>query len=262
MTVPNSWGLSLEGLRALYRPLEDRVTMVYFDPRGMGGSGAVHEDADMGMAAVREDFQALRERLGLERVAAIGWSNGAMNLILLAAERPESLSSAIFVHGAASFTAEDGARFAAAHPELAADWEALYRELRTPGVADAERSARMRAFWLERYFPATTADPSKAGPLIRRAFADAQFSWRHADFANRESPVFDARDRLGAVTARSLVIAGAHDMLPPEKVRELADGIRDARFTVFEHSGHFAPLEEPEAFRRAVLEFLGAAATS
>ncbi len=26
MTVPNSWGLSLEGLRALYRPLEQHAT--------------------------------------------------------------------------------------------------------------------------------------------------------------------------------------------------------------------------------------------
>jgi pimeloyl-ACP methyl ester carboxylesterase len=38
MTVPNSWGLTLEGLRAMYRPLEGHLTIVYFDPRGMGGS--------------------------------------------------------------------------------------------------------------------------------------------------------------------------------------------------------------------------------
>jgi len=62
--------------------------MVYFDPRGMGGSGPVREDGDMGMAAVRADFDALRRHLGLDRVSAIGWSNGAMNLILLAAENP------------------------------------------------------------------------------------------------------------------------------------------------------------------------------
>ena len=55
MTVPNSWGLSLEGLRALYRPLEERLTMVYFDPRGMGGSGPVVEEADMGLEAHTSD---------------------------------------------------------------------------------------------------------------------------------------------------------------------------------------------------------------
>ena len=93
VAVTNSWGLSLEGLRAMYRPLEERLTMVYFDPRGMGGSEAVREDADRGLAAVRADFQALREHLGLEAVNAIGWSNGAVNLIWLAHENPETLSS-------------------------------------------------------------------------------------------------------------------------------------------------------------------------
>jgi pimeloyl-ACP methyl ester carboxylesterase len=46
-------------------------------------------------------------------------------------------------------------------------------------------------------------------------------------------------------------------MLPPERVKVLADGIPGARFVVFEKSGHFAPVEEPEAFRAAVYGFLG-----
>ena len=103
MTVPNSWGLSLEGLRALYRPLEQHMTMVYFDPRGMGGSEAAREETDLGAAAVREDFHALREHLGLERVHAIGWSNGASNLMLLASEHPDTIDAAVFLHGIASF---------------------------------------------------------------------------------------------------------------------------------------------------------------
>jgi predicted esterase len=45
-------------------------------------------------------------------VAAIGWSNGAGNLILLAAEHPESVTTAIFLHGVASFTAEDARQWA------------------------------------------------------------------------------------------------------------------------------------------------------
>ena len=105
MTLTNSWGLSLQALRAMYRPLEERLTLVYFDPRGMGGSGPVREESDRGLAAVRADFQALRAHLKLEKVSAIGWSNGAINLIWLAHEHPETLSSAIFLHGVASMTA-------------------------------------------------------------------------------------------------------------------------------------------------------------
>lgn len=255
--LTNSWGLSLEGLRQMYRPLEDGLTMVYFDPRGMGGSSPPRADSDMGMAAVREDFHALREHLGLEKVHAMGWSNGAMNLILLAAERPETLESATFVHGAASFTAEDMQAFGARYPELVARWIAVQQELSAPAVVEPERTARMKAFWLGEYFPWMIADRETGAAKVRAAFEPARFSWAHAQYQMAESPSFDARSRLAAITVPSLVIAGAADMAPPEKVKELADGLPDAEFVVFEHSGHFAPLEEPERFRKVVYRFLG-----
>lgn len=256
MVVPNSWGLSLDGLRGLFQPLEDNLTLVYFDPRGMGDSGPIRDDADMGMATVRDDFDALRRHLGLQAVDAIGWSNGAMNLIVLAAERPETIRSAVFVHGAASFDEEDMRRWEERQPDLMARWAELDRKLRADEMTDGGRTAELKKFWVGEFFPGSCADPEAAAPKLQELYRDVEFSWSHADYANREAPVFDARDQLDAITARCLVIAGAHDNFPPEKVRELADGLSDARFVVFEHSGHFAPIEEPEAFRTAVLEFL------
>jgi proline iminopeptidase len=257
MTVPNSWGLSHQALRAMYRPLEEKLTLVYFDPRGMGGSGPVREDADRGMAAVRADFQALREHLKLQKVGAIGWSNGAMNLILLAAERPETLSSAIFVHGTASFTADDGKELQAKHPDLMKKYTRLLEDVSKPGLTETEQTALQRTMWLEDYFPALCADPSKGKALVAGVLADAQLSWPHAAYTNREAGTFDARDELAGIPVRSLVIAGAHDMLPPEQVKALADGLPNATFKVFEQSGHFSPVEEPEGFRAAVLDFVG-----
>jgi proline iminopeptidase len=257
MALTNSWGLSLEALRAMYRPLEERLTLVYFDPRGMGGSGPVREEADRGMEAVRADFQALREHLKLQKVGAIGWSNGAMNLILLAAERPETLSSALFVHGMASFTADDGKQMQAKHPDLMKKYARLMADVSKPGLTEAEQTALQRAMWLEEYFPALCADPSKGKTLVAGVFADAQLSWPHAAYTNQEASTFDARDKLAGIPVRSLVVAGAHDMLPPERVKVLADGLPNATFVVFEKSGHFAPVEEPEGFRAAVYDFLG-----
>jgi len=257
MTVPNSWGLSLEGLRAMYRPLEERLTLVYFDPRGMGGSGPVREDADRGMEAVRADFHALRAHLGLARVNAIGWSNGAANLIYLARERPESLAAAIFVHGTASFTQEDGRTVQAQHPELMQAFAAFRKAIADPAVPMEEKTARQRKLWLEVYFPATTADPEGGKALIAGVFKDAQLSWAHAEYTNRTMALFDARDALAAIPVRSLVIAGAHDMLPPAAAKVLADGLPNAEFVVFENSGHFSPVEEPQAFRARVWAFLG-----
>jgi pimeloyl-ACP methyl ester carboxylesterase len=64
------------------------------------------------------------------------------------------------------------------------------------------------------------------------------------------------RDQLSAIPVRSLVIAGAHDMSPPEKVKELADGLKDSVYVLFDDSGHFSPLEEPQTFQELVFDFL------
>jgi len=257
MTLPNSWGLSLQGLRALYRPLEERLTLVYFDPRGMGGSAPVREDADMGMEAVREDFEALRSHLGLGQVNAIGWSNGAMNLIQLAAEHPESLASAIFVHGAASFTAEDGKAFVQAHPQLVERNREFRKRVADPALGLDEQTRLLSELWLDELFPASFADQARARQVLMETFKDAEFSWRHADYTGRRYSVFDSRDKLPGIRVRSLVIAGTHDTLPPAKAEELRAGLPNATLVVFEQSGHFSQIEQPEAFKKAVLEFLG-----
>jgi proline iminopeptidase len=260
VALTNSWGLSLEALRAMYRPLEEKLTLVYFDPRGMGGSGPVREEADRGLAAVRADFQALRAHLKLEKVSAIGWSNGAINLIWLAHEHPETLSSAIFVHGMASLAAEDGREMMARNPKLMKSYGALLAAVAKPGLTAAEQTARQRKMWLDDYFPTLCADPLKGKALVAEVFRDAQLSWPHAEYTNKETPAFDTRDKLAAIPVRSLVIAGAHDMLPPSRVKVLADGLPNSTFVAFEKSGHFSPMEEPEGFTAAVYAFLGVGA--
>jgi pimeloyl-ACP methyl ester carboxylesterase len=62
---------------------------------------------------------------------------------------------------------------------------------------------------------------------------------------------------LGAITAHSLVLAGAHDSMPVERAEEIYQGIPNSMFKVFDRSGHFAPVEEPDGFAPTVLGFLG-----
>ncbi len=256
MTVPNSWGLTLEGLRALYRPLEQHLTMVYFDPRGMGSSGPIREESDMGMTAVRTDFNALRKHLGLERVAAIGWSNGAMNLTLLASENPDTLSSAIFLHGTAHLSKEDKEVIAEGYPELVARFGEFHQIFEDTNRSDEEKTRRVKKFYKEVWFPFLFADRESASEKLTAMYKNAGFSWSHARHQETETADFDSRDKLPKIKTRSLVIAGRHDMLPVQTIEEIARLIPDSQFHVFENSGHFAPVEEPEAFVAKVLEFL------
>jgi proline iminopeptidase len=256
MTVPNSWGLSLGGLRGLYRPLEERYTFVYFDPRGMGASGPVRETSDMGLAAVREDFDALRRHLGLERVNAIGWSNGATNLIQLALERPQTLSSAIFLHTGASFTAEDAQVLAERAGDAFGRWMEFERRIEQAGLPAEEENRELESFILG-FFPLMCADPEACAGQLAEVYSGVEFSFAHMRYSSEDAPSFDFREQLAGIPVRSLVIAGEHDMMPPEKCAELADGLQDARLVVFDESGHFAPIEEPEKFAATLTEFLG-----
>ena len=257
MTLPNSWGLSIAGLRGLYRPLEQTLTLVYFDPRGIGESSPIVEEADLGMEAVRRDFQALREHLGLESVNSIGWSNGAMNLMFLASEHPETIDSAIFLHGAAHFSEEDSAAYAERYPEVLEAWGTLLEEMKNPDLTGDQRTEEMKSMWLDTWFPITFAARSKATEVLDRTFGEADFSWAHGSYSQRDQADFDARERLPRITARSLVVSGSHDAIPVSKGEEIAAGIPNAEFVLLEQSGHYAPIEEPDAFVDLVFSFLG-----
>lgn len=256
MTLTNSWGLTGEGLRGLYRPLEEELTLVYFDPRGMGRSGPASTDADRGMAAVREDFRALQKHLKVAKANVIGWSNGAMNLLVLASETPDGLASAIFVHGVASFGKEDMNAFVARFPDMTKRFSEFGQQVADPKLTDADRTAMQKKMWMEVYFPFLLKDPRISGRRLQEAFATQPFSHPHTRQTDIESGDFDVRAKLGRIKVPSLVLAGAADAAPPSKVKEIADGIPGAVFKTFEQSGHFAPIEEPEAFRRAVYDFL------
>lgn len=73
------------------------------------------------------------------------------------------------------------------------------------------------------------------------------------------SRTFDALDRLGSVRVPTCVLAGNQDILtPPWVAKELADAIPGARLRILEDGAHGLPLEIPEKFNRAVLDFLQA----
>jgi proline iminopeptidase len=256
MTLTNSWGLTGDGLRGLYRPLEAKLTLVYFDPRGMGTSGPAKADADRGMAAVREDFRALQQHLKIGKANVIGWSNGAMNLLVLASEHPDELSSAIFVHGVASFGPEDTKAFVARFPDMTKRFSDFGKRMADPKLTDDERTAMQKTMWMGEYFPFLLKDARRSGPRLQEAFATQPFSHPHTRQTDIESGDFDVRPQLAKIKVPALVIAGAADVAPPSKVKEIADGIPGAVFKTFADSGHFAPIEEPEAFRQAVYEFL------
>jgi pimeloyl-ACP methyl ester carboxylesterase len=68
----------------------------------------------------------------------------------------------------------------------------------------------------------------------------------------------DMRDRLGAVRAPTLVVAGADDpAAPPEQAELITRSIPDARLVVIGQAAHLANVERPREVARTVLGHLG-----
>ena len=64
---------------------------------------------------------------------------------------------------------------------------------------------------------------------------------------------------LSAIKAPTLILAGREDSIrKPEDSEILHRGIRDSRLEIIGDAGHLMNMEQPEAFNRALLSFLGA----
>ncbi len=76
-------------------------------------------------------------------------------------------------------------------------------------------------------------------------------------FNENEAGSMDLRPQLQEVQVPTLVIVGRHDFITNVAMaEEMVANIPDARLEIFEDSGHFAHVEEPDKFRRTVRQFL------
>ncbi|HET8795888.1 MAG TPA: alpha/beta fold hydrolase, partial [Arthrobacter sp.] len=68
---------------------------------------------------------------------------------------------------------------------------------------------------------------------------------------------FDVRERLGAISVPTLVLAGEHDgVTPPEQGRSVADGIPAATYSTITDASHLAPIEQPDQVAQAMMNLV------
>jgi proline iminopeptidase len=111
---------------------------------------------------------------------------------------------------------------------------------------------------LERILPLYFVDPEGAGVAAAREYVRSHRISRAAQRAVEASDGrFPVRDRLGTVRVPTLVMAGRHDFIcSPAQAQIVHAGIRESRLAIFEKSGHFPWIEEPDLFVSTVVSFL------
>ena len=76
-------------------------------------------------------------------------------------------------------------------------------------------------------------------------------------FNTVELPAFDLRAELRTIAAPTLVLVGEDDLITGRLCAEkIAHELEDAELVIVPEAGHFVWVEQPEAFRAALAEFL------
>lgn len=237
--------------------IDEFVTMIALHPRGSGLSGAAAGDAYL-LTDYVADVEGLRRHLGLERPVVMGWSHGGMVAQHLAFTYPNSLSKLILVDTAAYFGEFLGNVEAAVEEFRDQVWyEESFAALKKEWAGEYQTDEEMSQLWSQEvkfyfkefddraraYHERTKDLPVRIAPL--KVFND------------REAATMELRPRLIEIRVPTLVIVGRHDFITNVAMaEEMVCHIPNARLEIFEDSGHFALVEEPDKFRRVIREFV------
>jgi proline iminopeptidase len=240
-----------------FAKIDDFVTIVAIHPRGSGLSGPATGDAYL-LPDYASDVEALRVHLGLEKPVIIGWSHGGMVTQQFASTYPNSLSKLILFDTSAYF-GEFLSDIESAVQEFKNEpwFERSFAALKAEWAGEYQTDDDMARLWVdemkfyfkkfdaraEAYHQRTKHLPVRIGPL--KTFNDV------------EAATMDLRPHLTNITVPTLVIVGRHDFITNVPMaEEMVKHIPDACLEVFEDSGHFAFVEEPEKFYRVIKEFV------
>lgn len=232
------WNLQRLALAPWYRTIA-------FDNRGAGRSDKPYGDYSLDQMA--DDAVAVLDHAGVESAHVIGASMGGAITQILALRHPERIRSLTLACTACGH-----------HPwrkELLAEW------------ADTAKSGGIGAMTAEaarwvigpRSFRRLAPAVGWLGPLALSRPAHA-FAGQVAGILSIDDEI---ADRLGEITAPTLVMVGNQDILTPRgDSEEIASRIPTAELVVISGAAHGFMIEHGTTFNRVMLDFLGRAETA
>jgi L-proline amide hydrolase len=239
----------LEGLAA-ERPV------VLYDQIGCGGSDRP-EDIEWSVAVFREEVEAVRAQLGLERIHLLGTSWGgmlALEHVLSGAQGIVGLILSSTLASVDQWAAEQLKLRTALPAEVVA---VLDRHDRAGTYDDPEYDLAMEAYFDRHFYrgpkPRTEIEAMSASKAVEvyRAMQGPN-EWTVTGALRG----WDVRDRLAEIEVPTLVIRGRHDMSTDPISATLVNGIKGAREVVLENSSHTPVLEETDLYLAAISKFM------
>ena len=241
---------------AFARWLAERFTVYSYDQRGCRDSPS---DGPFTAAENVGDVEALRRRIGVDRFTLLGHSAGALLALHYTAAHPANVARLVLVSPAGldggwrrSFDATIRERLTGTQQRAVAELD--HRILRT---ADRDERAKLYQARFNVLLPCYV-DPSHRDAAPTLTFYSREVNVR-LGASMREAARGEAwRSRLRAFRGSACVIHGQSDPIPWQVVDEMAALLPGTVVKPLPHCGHFPWLEEPAAFRAALVAFLHA----
>jgi proline iminopeptidase len=234
-------------------------TLVLLDPRGTGASDRPAEPSAYELEDYAADVEAVRERLGLERLDLLGHSHGGFVAMAWAGTFPDRVGRLVLASTAPRFTDAIRKR---RQDRVASHRNEPYFEDAIAALQDQQAgkyaSDEQLAALYERAGPVLAPLGEDIAPLsdaFRAAGINAD-ALKH--FNERIAPTMDLRPQLRRIKAPTLVIAGERDAFGGPTMDEIAGALPNPTVVTVPGADHFAFLE-PERrapWSRAVLDFL------
>lgn len=257
LTLHGGPGAAHDYLEPLEALAGDRP-VIFYDQLGCGRSDKPDARTLWTIERFADEIDEVRRALGLDKIHLLGQSWGGWLAIEYLTRKPKGVKSCVLASTSSSIPlfakecdrliaklpkpmqralAEQGAKGNYAHPDYQAAVMEFYRRhlCRLPEWPDClKRSAAS----MENNQVYETIN----GPNEFTTIGNLRY--------------WDRTEALARVTTPVLLTCGRHDELGPVCSRAMKARLPNARMKVFEKSAHVAHIEEPEAYRKAVSNFL------
>ena len=219
-------------------------TLVRYDERGFGLSD--WSVTDFSLEARLHDLEAIIAAIGYERFSLLGMSGGAPVALAYAAEHPDRVDRLI-VYGGSAVGSQDS---------VPSDAELAFRAMIRAGWAD--RDSTFRRFFTTMFIPDATEEQLGWFDELQRMSTSTEnaVTSRIARWGT------NVRSRLPGITAPTLVLNAVGDKaVSPDRSRDLAALIPNARLVPLESSNHILLADEPawSVFMAEVTAFMAGA---
>lgn len=229
--------------------LDKSRRIIFYDQRGNGRSAALKSGQSCTLADQIDDLDALRAHLGLEKMDLLGSSWGGFLSMAYAARHPERVVHLILVDSAAPKWADTIFLFDKVFPDTT-ELQAATAFAREFGDKSAEDEN------IREYLSMIFYSPEKRDAFLKQIGPGA-YNKEVNQKLNSDLARFDLNPEIRKFRFPVLVITGRYDMnVAPLVAYRIHQEIPGSRFVVFERSSHLPFTEEPEAFARAVEDFL------